>query len=261
MGMDKPNVRTVLHYGTPSSVEAYLQESGRAGRDGLPSDAILLAPAGGRVSAGARKGGEGLAEARAAAMDRYASGGYGCRRAYLLRALGYPGADELACSGCDVCSSNAGSSEGVLEAVRDGSGGDTLGGEREPGAAEIQAAVRAHPRRMDARELAVFLSGRPGEPIGPYRGCLSAWRDDEVEEAVKEAVKAGLIRKRRRAPWKGRLMPAQSGSVSSESPARSSDDASPAGGALGLAAPIRDFAAPIRGLSRRWASLRQGSAT
>ncbi len=105
MGIDKPDVRFVAHAGLPKSIEAYYQETGRAGRDGDPAIAHLFwgtedfAKARARLSEieDSRLAGE---RARLSALGALVETG-GCRRAVLLRHFGEMPAEI--CGNCDNC--------------------------------------------------------------------------------------------------------------------------------------------------------------
>lgn len=115
MGIDKPNVRLVVHMDMPPTVEGYYQEIGRAGRDGLPSRAVMLASA-----ADAAQSMRFLKEELDACGDGQDRGpvlsrmrklqtmqGYvesaACRRANLLRCFGEEHPND--CGNCDRCKS------------------------------------------------------------------------------------------------------------------------------------------------------------
>jgi ATP-dependent DNA helicase RecQ len=105
MGIDKPDVRFVAHAGLPKSIEAYYQETGRAGRDGDPSVAHLFWGADDFARARQRLG-EIEDERVAGERTRLAALGAlvetaGCRRAILLRHFGEE--PPARCGNCDNC--------------------------------------------------------------------------------------------------------------------------------------------------------------
>ena len=171
MGIDKPDVRFVFHADLPQSIEAYYQEIGRAGRDGLPADTLLLYGAG---DVGLRK--RQISESDAPQERKRAE--YNrletlvalcetarCRRVALLAAFG-----EAAqpCGNCDNCQRKVRVIDGVVEAQK------------------VMSAVLRTAGRFFAGHIADILTGKKTELVEKFEHdrlpTFGVGRDRSVEE-------------------------------------------------------------------------------
>ncbi len=193
MGVDKRNVRTVIHRSPAPSVEAYLQESGRGGRDRKSAEAILLISSEDeeeRSQNSFEKQPEQTAETvRFQAMVQYATNRERCRRETLLAMLK---AEPEACFGCDVC-------RGTVQ-------------EQPVGERTIIGFVGKQKRRFTLRQTVQILSGRKTydvvtEKLQTVRGfgALAAWHPENIRSAVKTLQVEGKIVIPDRGFWKHRL--------------------------------------------------------
>ncbi|MDR1147181.1 MAG: RecQ family ATP-dependent DNA helicase [Spirochaetaceae bacterium] len=181
MGVDKANIRTVIHRDCPPSVEAYLQESGRAGRDGALSRAFLLW--GPDDESALRRAKTDADKRRLADLFEYARDSVNCRRERLLNLLNYEGGGEkpeTEC--CDVCAKNANS------ALRE--------------EAAISGFFRRNKRSYTLDEASNVLA-KAAEAKNNYR--LSPWSPAEAKRAVSVLLDMGRLKRMRFFPWKNKI--------------------------------------------------------
>lgn len=179
MGIDKHDIHTVIHLDPPATAEAYVQESGRAGRDGTDAKAILLwNPADSRRFSSFRKG------SREYAMMEFAETS-ACRRQVLLDALG---AEQAVCSGCDLCDARRGVSR-----PEKGRNSETI----------VLDFIRRHKKRYSKIELKNMLL-----PLLNRRSCAvcgrNLWDYQSTADMVFQLETAGKI-KTCAWPWKDKV--------------------------------------------------------
>lgn len=184
MGVDKKNIRTVIHTGLPDSAEAYIQEAGRGGRDGKPALAIFIHGLGmSSESAGLPDTPLALRRQRFAPYPLIS----GCRREFLLAQLGEEATP--ACGTCDNCALPIESYtfSYMLKCAE--------------GFSEALSFFSANRRRLELEESITYL-GSAGRGNCLRGGVLAHWTEIEREELVKALLKLGIIKIISKGPWK-----------------------------------------------------------
>ncbi len=203
MGIDYGDVRVIVHFQTPGSLEAYYQEAGRAGRDGDPATCLMLFGPGDlmtqrklQVGASTSAAAEQRTEQALAAVDRYARATSRCRQVMLC--AHFTGTDDhAACARCDTCIAppDATDDDAGIEADHR-VGVDALAGDARQVILDAVAGLR---RPIGRGNLALALRGSRAKAVaeGELMRLPEYGRLKDASEAAVIATIDALIRERR----------------------------------------------------------------
>jgi ATP-dependent DNA helicase RecQ len=210
MGIDLPDIRLIVHFQTPGSLEAYYQEAGRAGRDGEPAHCLLFFGPGDvatqrRLAGGGARSAalEERDEQALAAVERYARS-IRCRQASLVAHFTGEG-EPRDCERCDVCVDPDAVREARSRSEEERPTAAPLG---EDARACIVSAVDRLKRPVGKTNLAKALRGGRGQALSrggllmlPEYGRLGAHSEAEIIATVEALLAEGrLARTGRRYP-------------------------------------------------------------
>jgi ATP-dependent DNA helicase RecQ len=184
MGIDRPDVRFVVHAGAPRSIEHYQQEAGRAGRDGMPAECVLITSPADFLRWRTLLESTGEFEGQKhhlRDMERFAAATH-CRHRALVEYFGQPFPTD-ACGACDWCL-------GELERIE---GSTTV-------AQKILSCVARTGQRFGVGHVAGVLAGKASDAIQARRhhelttfGLLSDCSITEIRSYIDQLAQSGFL--------------------------------------------------------------------